>query len=113
MMVDTFQWSPTTQGHSGDTTLRMRKAQFGDGYAQRVADGLNNRQSTYNLRFVGKAEKIAAILAFLDAHAGAVSFYWTPPLRPQGLFVCEKYAEPTKEGDVYTITAQFEQTFAP
>ncbi|MGU7780534.1 phage tail protein [Burkholderia sp. PU8-34] len=112
-MTDTFNWSPTVQGYGGDTTLRVRKAEFGDGYTQRAADGLNNRQSTYNLRFVGKADKIAAILAFLDAHAGAVSFYWTPLFRPKGRFVCEKYSEPTKDGAVYTITAQFEQTFAP
>ncbi|PCE32822.1 phage tail protein [Burkholderia ubonensis] len=112
-MTDTFIWSPTVQGFGGDTTLRVRKAPFGDGYTQRAADGLNNRQSTYNLRFVGRADKIAAISAFLDAHAGATSFYWTPPLRPQGLFVCEKYTEPAKDGDVYTMTAQFEETFAP
>ncbi|KVN36796.1 phage tail protein [Burkholderia pyrrocinia] len=112
-MTDTFNWSPTAQGFGGDTTLRVRKAGFGDGYTQRTADGLNNRLSTYNLRFVGRAEKIAAIFAFLDARAGAMSFYWTPPLRPQGRFVCEKYTEPTKDGNVYTITAQFEQTFAP
>ena len=112
-MIDTFNWSPTVQGFGGDTTLRVRKAQFGDGYTQRAADGLNNRASTYNLRFVGSAEKISAIYEFFDAHAGAMSFFWTPPLRPQGRFVCEKYTEPTKDGDVYTITAQFEQTFAP
>ncbi|MDN7419517.1 phage tail protein [Burkholderia dolosa] len=112
-MTDTFIWSPTVQGFGGDTTLRVRKAEFGDGYTQRAADGLNNRQSTYNVRFVGKADKIAAIVAFLDAHAGAVSFYWTPPLRQQARFVCEKYTEPVKDGDVYSITAQFEQTFSP
>ncbi|KVG77226.1 phage tail protein [Burkholderia ubonensis] len=112
-MADTFIWSPTVGGFGGDTALRVRKAGFGDGYTQRAADGLNNRQSTYNLRFVGKATKIAAILTFLDAHAGAASFYWTPPLRPKAQFVCAKYTEPTKDGDVYTITAQFEQVFAP
>ncbi|MBU9420070.1 phage tail protein [Burkholderia multivorans] len=112
-MTDTFNWSPTVEGFGGDTTLRVRKAGFGDGYTQRAADGLNNRAATYNLRFVGRADKIAAILAFLDAHAGSVSFFWTPPLRPQGRFVCEKYTEPVKNGEVYTITAQFEQTFAP
>ncbi|QVN14810.1 phage tail protein [Burkholderia sp. LAS2] len=112
-MTDTFIWPPTVEGFGGDTTLRVRKAGFGDGYTQRAADGLNNRVPSYNLRFVGKAEKISAILAFLDAHAGAVSFLWTPPLRPQGRFVCEKYTEPAKNGNVYTITAQFEQTFSP
>ncbi len=112
-MTDTFNWSPTVEGFGGDTTLRVRKAPFGDGYTQRAADGLNNRVPSYSLRFVGKAEKISAILEFLDKHAGAVSFFWTPPLRPQARFVCEKYTEPVRSGRVYTITAQFEQTFAP
>ncbi|RQZ27307.1 phage tail protein [Burkholderia sp. Bp9017] len=112
-MTDTFNWSPTVEGFGGDATLKVAKASFGDGYTQRSADGLNNRKSTYNLRFVGKADKISEILKFLDDHAGAVSFFWTPPLRPQGLFVCEKYSEPVKNGRAYTITAQFEQTFAP
>ncbi|CAE6879930.1 phage tail protein [Paraburkholderia domus] len=112
-MTDTFIWVPTVAGLSGDATLRVRKAQFGDGYAQRVADGLNNRSSSYQLQFIGAADKLAAILAFLDAHAGAAAFYWTPLLRPQSLFTCEKYTEPTKDGDVYTMTAQFDQTFAP
>ncbi|MBM2769927.1 phage tail protein [Burkholderia anthina] len=112
-MTDTFNWSPTVEGFGGDATLKVAKASFGDGYTQRSADGLNNRKSTYNLRFVGNADKISAILAFLDGHAGAASFFWTPPLRSQGRFVCEKYTEPVKNGHFYTITAQFEQTFAP
>lgn len=111
-MKDTFEWPSTVQGHGGDTTLRVRKAQFGDGYTQRAADGLNNRESTFNLRFVGSAAKVAAIIDFLDRHAGAESFYWTPPLRARGLFVCEKYSEPIKNGAVYTMTAQFEETFS-
>lgn len=113
MMTDTFAWTPTVAGLSGDATLRVRKAQFRDGYAQRVADGLNNRSSSYQLQFIGSADKLTAILAFLDAHAGATAFYRTPLLRAQSLFTCEKYTEPTKDGDVYTMTAQFDQTFAP
>jgi phage-related protein len=112
-MADTFIWVPTVDGFSGDATLLVRKAQYGDGYEQRVADGINNRSSTYNLTFKRDAATIAAIMAFLDAHAGATAFLWTPLLRPQALFTCEKYSEPTKDGSVYTITATFDQTFAP
>ncbi|RSK77852.1 phage tail protein [Pandoraea apista] len=111
-MTDTFIWSPRADA-SGDTTFAVRKAQFGDGYEQRVADGLNNQRSSYQLTFVGDAAKISAILAFLDAHAGAKSFFWTPSLRPQALFVCEKYSDPVKDGSIYTISATFDQTFAP
>jgi phage-related protein len=110
-MTQTFTWVPAVSGLSGDTTLAVRKAQFGDGYAQRAADGLNNRSSSYSLTFIGDAAKISAIFAFLDARAGAEAFYWTPLLRQQSLFTCEKYTEPTKDGDVYTITATFDQTF--
>lgn len=112
-MADTFIWSPTVAGSSGSTTQRVRKAQFGDGYAQRVADGINSKSSSFNLQFIGDAATIGAILTFLDAHAGATAFYWTPLLRAQALFTCEKYSEPTKDGNAYTITATFDQTFAP
>lgn len=111
-MVDVFDWNSTVDGYGGETALRTRKAQFGDGYAQRVADGLNNRASTYTLRFANDGPVIAAILAFLDSHGGATAFYWTPPLRQPALFVCEKYTDPTKDGDVYAMTAQFEETFS-
>jgi len=112
-MPDTFNWVPTVAGLSATTTLKVRKVTFGDGYTQRAPDGINNRSTSYQLTFVRDATTITAILAFLDAHAGATAFYWTPLLRPQALFTCETYTEPVKDGNVYTITAQFDQTFAP
>lgn len=112
-MADVFAWDPTVSNFSGDTALKTRSAQFGDGYQQKAADGLNNRSTSYSLQFIGDEVKITAILAFLDAHAGATSFLWTPPLRAQLLFTCEAYTEPTKDGDVYTITATFKQSFTP
>lgn len=90
-MADVFIWAPAVDNYSGDTALRTRTAQFGDGYGQKVADGINNRSTSFSLKFIGDAAKIAAILAFLDAHAGATSFLLTPPLRAQALFTCEKY----------------------
>jgi phage-related protein len=112
-MADTFNWVPAVSNLAGTATLRVRKAQFADGYTQRLQDGINNRASSYNLTFIDDAATISAILAFLDTHAGATSFYWTPLLRAQALFICETYSEPTKDGNAYTITATFDQTFAP
>ncbi|MFP3564688.1 phage tail protein [Paraburkholderia sp. SIMBA_030] len=111
-MIDIFEWVPTVANYSGSATLRVRKAQFGDGYAQRVKDGLNNRASSFSLTFINNAETITAIVAFLDAHDGSSGFYWQPPLRDPGLFTCENYSEPTKDGGVYTLSATFNQTFA-
>lgn len=113
-MADTFIWSPTVAGSSGSTTERVRKAQFGDGYAQRIPDGINSESSSFNLQFIGDAVTIGAILAFLQSHAGATAFNWTPLLwSAPALFTCEKYSQPTKDGDAYTIAATFDQTFAP
>ncbi|WP_144154444.1 phage tail protein [Paraburkholderia sp. BCC1885] len=110
-MPDIFTWVPTVANLSGTATLLVRKSQFGDGYTQRAPDGINNRSSSFNLQFVRDAATISAILAFLDAHAGATAFYWAPLLREQSLFTCETYSEPTKDGNVYTISAMFDQTF--
>jgi phage-related protein len=113
-MADTFIWKPTVAGSSGSTTLKVRKAQFSDGYAQRTGDGLNNAVATFNLQFVNDASTISAILAFLRAHGGATAFFWTPLLwAAPALFTCESFSEPTHDGDVYTISATFEQTYAP
>ncbi|WOD19843.1 phage tail protein [Paraburkholderia kirstenboschensis] len=113
-MADTFTWSPTVAGTSGSTSQRVRKAQFADGYVQRVADGINSKSSSFNLQFIGDAATISAIMAFLDAHSGAIAFNWTPLLwAAPALFTCEKYSQPTRDGDAYTITATFDQTFAP
>ncbi|CAD6536432.1 hypothetical protein LMG27952_03148 [Paraburkholderia hiiakae] len=113
-MADTFGWVPTVASASGTATATVRKAQFGDGYSQRAADGLNNVASSFSLQFIGDAAKISSILAFLRAAAGSTSFNWTPPLwTAPALFTCETWSEPTKDGNVFTITATFEQTFAP
>jgi len=113
-MADTFIWKPTVASSSGSTTTKTREAKFGDGYGQRVADGLNNASSSFNYQFVNDAATISAILAFLRAHAGATSFYFTPLLwAAPALFVCKTWSEPVRDGNVYTITATFDQTFAP
>lgn len=113
-MADTFTWVPTVANFSGTDTATVRKAQFGDGYAQRAADGLNNVAASFDLQFIGDAAKISAIRAFLIAHGGATSFYWTPPLEAVPLlFVCETWSRPSKDGGIYTMTATFTQTFAP
>ncbi|HDR9153778.1 TPA: phage tail protein [Burkholderia vietnamiensis] len=109
-MPDTFNWTPTVAQYAGTTKLRVRKAQFGDGYEQTVPDGINSRVLSYAVQFVGGADTISAILAFLDAHVG-IGFYWTPPLRQQLLFKCDTYADSIPDNGTYAVTATFTQTF--
>jgi phage-related protein len=111
-MTDTFTWRPVGTP-TGQTAFRVRKAPFGDGYSQEVADGLNNKVQSWPLDFAGYKRDIEPIVAFLDAHAGYVGFFWTPPLGVQGLYKVTDYKFTPEGGDFYTLSATFEQKFAP
>lgn len=112
MTTQTFAWLPRVDP-TGTTTLRVRTAQFGDGYKQTVADGINNKMQTWPLSFVGKSAKITPIRDFLDARMGFQAFYWTPPLGAQGLYKCASYTlHPLGAGN-YELTCTFEQSFQP
>ncbi len=111
-MPDTFNYCPVPDP-TGAVTLRVRKAQFGDGYVQSAADGIHNKVRQWPLTFRGTAATIGAIAAFIDAHVGATSFYWTPP-EPngvQGYFTCETYTLQNNGADIYTLNATFQEVF--
>lgn len=112
MTTQTFTWQPTGSP-SGEVKFRVRKAQFGDGYSQSVADGINNKVQSWPLQFVGKKADMQDIIDFLDARAGYQSFYWTPPMGAQGLYRAESYSPSPQGGPVYNVTATFQQVFAP
>lgn len=111
-MTDTFTFVPLVEPQ-GQSVFRVRKAQFGDGYSQVVGDGLNTEVQTWPLSFIGKSSDIMPILAFLRAYAGHTSFYWTPPLGVQGLYRCEKFNLTPHGNDNYTLSAEFQEVFAP
>jgi phage-related protein len=110
-MTDTFNWVPLVDPQ-GKTLLRVRKAQFGDGYAQTAADGLNNVVKTWPLTFRGHSAAINPITAFVESHVG-VSFFWTPPLGVQGYYQCIEHNLVPHGGDVYTLTLTLNQVFKP
>lgn len=111
-MTDTFAWK-SVGTPSGTVTFRVSKAQFGDGYSQEVADGINNKSESWPLQFVGTKSQMQPIVDFLDAHAGAVGFFWTPPLGAQGLYKVASYQKAPQGGGIYLLSATFEQKFAP
>lgn len=112
MPLETFAWSPLNEPQ-GDITYRARTAQFGDGYAQVVGDGINNRQQSWPLTFTRRKEEAQAILDFFDRHAGYRAFLWTPPLGQLSLFRVTQHTLRPLGGGLYTITATFEQAFHP
>ncbi|KAF1016174.1 MAG: hypothetical protein GAK31_01663 [Stenotrophomonas maltophilia] len=109
-MADTFTWVPTSTGGS---TIKdsVKRAQFGDGYRQTAADGINPRARSYSLTFTGPKAQIDQIIAFLDAHVGR-SFLWQSP-RGLLMFECTAQGEPFPTGLTHSLTATFEQAFQP
>lgn len=113
-MTDTFDptWVPLV-GPSGEGTLRSRVAQFGDGYVQETADGINTTLETWPLVWLGVGADIAPIRDFLKAHVGQ-RFYWTPPLGVQGYYACpDKYVLVPLGGGNYQLSATFVERAAP
>lgn len=73
------QASPT-----GTASFSTIDAQFGDGYSQSAADGINNKGQSWSVRLRGldspgcvQTENMLAVEAFLDARGGWQSFEWT------------------------------------
>lgn len=111
-MPQTFPNIAPSMGSSKNRTYNVRRTNFGDGYQQRVADGLNHKRDSWSLTWEGLTDTDAdSIETFLDARAGHESFYWTPPNGSQGLYTCDGYAR-TEDGPSHaTVNAQFVQAF--
>lgn len=98
----------------GSTTFRVRESRFGDGYVQRVGDGLNNKQQSWSITLDGDLPEMEEAMEFLDRHAGHISFLWTPPGRSQPIrVICKGYDETPHVASQNIITATFEQDFKP
>jgi len=60
------------KGMSRKGTSRVRVAKFGDGYEQRIVDGINNVEEQYSVNFSNRAKAtIDDIVAFFESRKGA------------------------------------------
>lgn len=91
---------------------RVLTAQFGDGYEQRVGDGINTRPRTWRLSFNTRTDaEIAPILAFLRARNGVEAFDWTDPDGVAGKFVCREWQRTPVKFGVNNLSATFVEVF--
>jgi phage-related protein len=110
-MSETFTWSPSYSS-SLDREPRILEAAYGDGYAQRTGDGINNAPGTWNLSFDTREQsEISAIDDFLAARGGHEWFYWTPPGKTQGKYVCKAWKASYTGLRNSSLTAVFLQNF--
>ena len=115
MAIEHFGWRIKA---SSQLTLKskdsIRTAQFGDGYKQVTGAGINDETFSYEYSFTGKTETVREIHAFLRRHK-TKSFSFTPPGGELTLWRVEpdSLQRVTKSKTVETVSATFEQAFAP
>jgi phage-related protein len=108
--MSTFTWLPMP---GGVQTKRPRviTSQFGDGYQQRIGDGINTNPRSWSLRFTRLTADIDAIEAFLDARKGTESFVWVPPRGLTGKWICAEWSSIEHTDKVQEIFATFNEVF--
>lgn len=111
-MSGTFTYVPD-RDFSKSTKPRVLLYQFGDGYAQRTPDGINNMVGTFNLVFTNRSNIEAdAILAFLEANKGSDYFTWTPPGSSTAIkVIAQEWSEVYVTDFAKSVSTQFIQVF--
>lgn len=107
--METFSWQ-VMFGSSQETKARVLKNQYGDGYSQRLKDGINSLIRAYPV--IVKASSLAEadeITGFLEARGGAEAFLWTPPNAAAAISViCDSWRRVDRVNSA-VISATFQQ----
>lgn len=108
--MTTFTWDPQTATKKVEP--KVSRAAFGDGYEQRVAQGINSVSAEWSLTFIAEISEVDAIDSFLTARAGIEAFLWTDPRGNTISVVCESWAAVPAQGLRSSgLSATFKQVF--
>jgi phage-related protein len=105
--------APTFSMLSREYSARVLVTQFGDGYRQRAADGINAIGDTYNVGWenITTSEK-NTIRDFLVTCAGWDAFVWTAPGDTASQkWTCVTWKETPKGAGYWSFTAVFRKEF--
>ena len=99
---------------------RVLKVQFGDGYEQRIQDGINNLKQEFSVTFNNRPKaEIDDIVAFLNNKAGTTAFNFTYPDSNAGggettiKVVCEDWSQRYSYDDFYSASMKFRRVYEP
>ena len=107
---------------SRKSTPNVLVAQFGDGYQQRTANGINSIQEEYSVSFNTREKAfIDDVVVFLDGKLGATAFTFTLPDTNNTTrtgekdvqVICQDYSTNYEYDDFYTLTATFKRVYEP
>ena len=83
---------------------------FGDGYVQRIQQGLNNNPESWNLSWDDLDDVTAnTIMDFFETANGKDSFNWVNPRGVNNLFICQQWSRQHDDEDKNSIKAVFQQ----
>lgn len=108
--MTTFTHVPAP-GAAQSVEPKVRATPFGDGYSQRVGDGINTLRRMWSLRFTRETADIDDIEDFLRGEGGVTSFDWTPPSGAAGKWVCSAWSRMVNEAGVEEVHATFKEVF--
>ena len=105
---------------------KVRVAKFGDGYQQRIADGINTIKDTFTVNFVNRLKAEADdIEAFFRSKNAVTAFDFTYPDSNSGTndsegtpvttvkVVCSQWSQSWSNSGSYSISATFERVYEP
>jgi phage-related protein len=93
------------------TKTRVLKSNFGDGYSQRVADGINITPDSWTVEFRSTSTNIGTIVTVLESKGGHTNFTWTPPGGSEQKWVCSEWSYSFLGKTMYALSATFEEVF--
>jgi len=109
------------KGFSRDDTPVLFNVKFGDGYEQRIANGINALQSDFSISFNTRTKaEIDDIVAFFTSKAGVTPFNWTIPdtngtengnTETTIKVVCSNWSQTYDYDDFYSASATFRRVY--
>lgn len=105
------------KGLNSTNTPRTFTVQFGDGYEQRVANGINNLEQKFSVEFRNRTkEEIDDIIAFFVNKGAVTAFNFTyPDSNNSGettiKVICETWSQNWAYDDFYDANATFRRVY--
>lgn len=113
------------RGIQRQSTPRVLTARFGDGYEQRIADGINSVDEVFNVTFNNRsAAEVDDITGYFASLKGATSFTYTIPDSTQTSnvapdtagerrlkVVCQNYSQSYHHDGFYSVSATLRRVY--
>lgn len=100
-------------GSKSKPEIKLKKAEFGDGYTQITRDGINHIRQVYSLSWDKLTRANAeSIVAFFEQQGGDTPFYFQmSPTSPLLKWTCEEWEMEFLSAGLGGVTATFRQSF--